>query len=75
MTRKYGLPEQVLLTPREIEVVILIGKDLKYREIADKLGLGYETVKTYAARVRKKLNVNSKVAVALWAQQMGLIDE
>ncbi len=28
MTRKYGLPEQVLLTPREIEVVILIGKDL-----------------------------------------------
>jgi DNA-binding CsgD family transcriptional regulator len=57
------------LTNREKQVVDLIGKDLKYREIAVRLGLGYETVKTYAARIRSKLGLNTKVAVALWAER------
>ena len=65
--------EKSKLTPRELQVVALIGADLKYKEIAKQLGLGYETVKTYAARIRKKLNVSSKVAVALWAHQQRLI--
>jgi DNA-binding CsgD family transcriptional regulator len=59
------------LTKRELQVVKLIAKDLKYREIADELGLGYETVKTYATRIRRKLGVSSKVAVALWAIKQG----
>lgn len=66
--------EKPRLTERELQVVALIGQDLKYKEIADRLDLGYETIKTYAARIRKKLGVSSKVAVALWAQQQGLID-
>jgi len=63
------------LTPREIQVVTLVGRDRKYKEIADELGLGYETVKTYAARIRRKLGLGSKVALALWAKERGLIDE
>jgi DNA-binding CsgD family transcriptional regulator len=62
-----------LLTNREQQVVRLICRNLKYKDIAVKLDLGYETVKTYATRVRKKLNLSSKVAVVLWAQQQGLI--
>jgi DNA-binding CsgD family transcriptional regulator len=65
--------EKTELTKRELQVVALIGQDKKYKEIAEELELGYETVKTYAARIRKKLGVGSKVAVALWAQQHGLI--
>jgi len=61
------------LTERELQVVTLIGQDLKYKDIASQLGLGYETVKTYAARIRRKLGMGSKVAVALWAQKQGLI--
>lgn len=57
------------LTSREKQVVALIVKDLKYREIATILGLGYETVKTYAARIRSKLGLKTKVAVALWAER------
>jgi len=57
------------LTRREEQVVALIGKDRKYKDIAAELGLGYETVKTYAARIRKKLNLGTKVAVALWAER------
>ena len=57
--------EKLGLTPRELQVVSLIGRDLKYKEIATELGLGYETVKTYAARIRRKLGLGSKVALAL----------
>lgn len=67
--------EKPKLTERELQVVALIGQDLKYKEIADRLDLGYETIKTYAARIRRKLGVSSKVAVALWAQQQGLIKD
>jgi two-component system response regulator DegU len=65
--------QEAQLTAREQQVVILICKNLKYREIAEQLGLGYETVKTYANRIRTKLGLTSKVAVVLWAQQKGLI--
>lgn len=58
-----------MLTRRERQVVVLIVKDMKYKDIAAELGLGYETVKTYAARIRKKLNLKTKVAVALWAER------
>ena len=63
------------LTERELQVVILIGACMTYLEIAEELELGYETIKTYASRVRKKLNLKSKIAVALWAKEQGLIDE
>jgi len=46
MSQKSEIVEQ--LTVREKQVVILIGKNKKYREIAEELGLGYETVKTYS---------------------------
>jgi DNA-binding NarL/FixJ family response regulator len=62
------------LTDREWQVVRLIQQNKKYREIATELGLGYETVKTYATRIRRKLNLTSKVAVALWAQEKGKSD-
>ena len=60
------MPIDVTLSKRELEVVRLIVKGRKYREIAESLGLGYETVKTYAARIRKKLGVNSKTEIATW---------
>jgi DNA-binding CsgD family transcriptional regulator len=61
------------LTIREKQVIKMICKDMKYKEIAVHLGLGYETIKTYANRIRKKLGLSSKVAVVLWAQSKGLI--
>jgi len=63
------------LTKRELQIVVMIGRAKKYREIAAELGLGYETVKTYASRIRRKLKVDSKVAVALWAQRQGLLQD
>jgi len=56
----------ITLSARELDVIRLIVKGKKYREIAVELNLGYETIKTYAARIRKKLNVHSKTEIATW---------
>lgn len=63
---------KITLTPRESDVIKLIVKGLRYREIADDLGLSYETVKTYVGRIRKKLAVSSKTEIALWAVRNGV---
>ena len=59
----------IKLSEREKQIVAEIAKGSKYLEIATVLGLSFETVKTYAARVRKKLGLRSKVHVAIWALQ------
>jgi DNA-binding CsgD family transcriptional regulator len=63
-----------VLSPRERAVVLGIAEGKTYQEIAESLGVGYETVKTYAARLRKKLGLNSKTSVAVWAVRNKLTD-
>lgn len=60
------------LTARELQVVALIVEGMRYKEIAQSLGLSYETVKTYVGRIRKKLDVSSKTEVAMWAIRNGI---
>jgi len=60
------MPDNVNLSPRELDVVRRIVEGKKYRDIAEELGLGYETIKTYAARIRNKLDVHSKTEIATW---------
>jgi DNA-binding NarL/FixJ family response regulator len=70
---EYRMPDpEIKLTSRETDVVKLIVKGLRYKEIADDLGLSYETVKTYVGRIRRKLSVSSKTEVALWAVRNGI---
>ncbi len=59
------LPRSIL-SPQELKVVKLIVRGYKNREIAEIMGLGRETVRTYVARVRKKLGVHSKTEIATW---------
>lgn len=55
------------LTPREQEVLDLIGRGLSDRQIAISLGLSYETARTYVKTVRRKLGSNNRLAAAAWA--------
>jgi DNA-binding CsgD family transcriptional regulator len=48
------------LTAREKEIVEYLSKGLRYREIADKIFLSQETVRTHIRNVYEKLNVNSR---------------
>jgi len=54
------------LTPREQEVLDLIGRGLSDRQIGTSLGLSYETARTYVKIVRRKLGSNNRLAAAAW---------
>lgn len=49
------------LTKREMELLELLSKGFRYKEIADKLFISQDTVRTHIRNVYIKLQVNSKV--------------
>ena len=48
------------LSKREIEILELLSKGLRYKEVADKLFLSTETVRTHIRNIYYKLQVNSR---------------
>ncbi len=48
------------LSPREQEVLDLLSQGFLYKEIADRLGVSYETVHTYIRRIYEKLHVRTR---------------
>jgi DNA-binding NarL/FixJ family response regulator len=57
------------LSKRENEVLVLLAQGYLYKEIAETLGIGRETVNTYTRRIYEKLHVHSRSqAVARYAE-------
>jgi DNA-binding NarL/FixJ family response regulator len=57
------------LSAREKEVLELLAKGYLIKEIADQLGLGFDTVRTYIRRIYEKMHVHSRAqAVAKYLQ-------
>jgi DNA-binding NarL/FixJ family response regulator len=52
--------EVVELSQREQEVLDLLAKGFLIKEIGDKLGIGFGTVRTYVRRIYEKLHVQSR---------------
>ena len=48
------------LSPREQEVLDCLAQGFLYKEIAEKLNIGYETVHTYIRRIYEKLQVRTR---------------
>ncbi len=65
--RRMPVAKKPELTEREKELLRGVVADKTYAEIAYTMGLSYETVKSYAARIRGKLGINTKIGLALWA--------
>jgi DNA-binding NarL/FixJ family response regulator len=55
------------LTPREIDIVRLVGAGLGNKEIASRLGVAVTTVRTHLSSVYDKLRPASRVELALYA--------
>jgi len=62
------------LTRREMEVLELLGRGLRNREIAQRLYLSEKTVKNHVSGILAKLQVNDRTEAALLAARHGLTD-
>jgi DNA-binding NarL/FixJ family response regulator len=61
------------LTARERETAALIAQGKSNREIADVMVVGVRTVETYVTRILNKLGFVSRVQIATWVVEKGLI--
>ncbi len=69
-TRISDLPA---FTPRELEILQHMASPSSYKEIAESLFIGEETVRTHAKRVLSKLGQPNRVQAVLAAVRIGLI--
>ncbi len=66
--------DTVDLTPRQLEVLRLVAQGLRNAEIADKLTISEQTVKTHVAHLLEKLGVSSRLQAARYAINKKLVD-
>ena len=65
--------EELGITPRELEILAAIAEGLSTREIAEKLFVSENTVKTHSSRLFEKLNAKRRTQAVQIAKDAGLI--
>jgi DNA-binding NarL/FixJ family response regulator len=63
-----------LLSPREAEVLSLLGQGLSVRVIATRLCVSLSTAKTYVARLYEKLGASNRAQAIMTALKLGLLE-
>jgi len=72
-TRDDSKREDLGITPRELEILELIAKGMSNREIADKLYVSENTVKTHSSRVFDKLGARRRTQAVQLGKEFGLL--
>jgi DNA-binding CsgD family transcriptional regulator len=62
-----------VLTPRELEIMMLVGEGRSDIEIAERLYISPKTASVHVANVKAKLGVSNRVEVAIQAREMGIV--
>lgn len=61
------------ITPREIEIIKLIGLGMRNKDISKKLYISEATVRCHLSSIYGKLNIDDRLNLAIYAHQQGLI--
>jgi DNA-binding NarL/FixJ family response regulator len=67
-------PVPVDLTPREVEVLVLVRRGLANKQIARRLGISELTVKSHLTSIFSRIGVSDRTQAAVWAERRGLGD-
>lgn len=70
-----GTAQAPTLTRRELEVLRCVARGSSNREIADELVIAENTVKNHIRNILEKLQLKSRVEVAMYAVRSNLVDE
>ncbi|HKO88276.1 MAG TPA: response regulator [Burkholderiales bacterium] len=62
----------IALSPRENEIALLIAQGASNKEIARRLGVAESTVKIHVQHILRKLELTSRVQIAVYASENGL---
>ena len=65
--------EDLRITPRELEILNLIAQGMSNREIADRLFVSENTVKTHSSRVFDKLGAKRRTQAVRLGKEFGLL--
>jgi DNA-binding NarL/FixJ family response regulator len=68
-----GADGDVALTKRESEVLKQLALGLTNKEIAQSLGISYETVKEHVQHILRKIGVSDRTQAAVWAVRKNLV--
>lgn len=66
-------PQEMGLTPREVEIITYIAEGESNKGIAQKLGLSEKTVKNHVSNILRKMSLSDRTQVAVYAYRKGLI--
>jgi DNA-binding NarL/FixJ family response regulator len=69
-----GSRAEAMLSPREMEILLLMGDGLTMQQIARRLGISPRTVETHATNLYRKLDVRTRVQAVAKAATIGLIE-
>lgn len=73
LDRRDPTPSEVSLSPREIDVLSHVALGCSNAEIAQRLSVGAETVKSYLRSAMSKLDVHSRLEAVAAARRAGLL--
>jgi DNA-binding NarL/FixJ family response regulator len=61
--------EDVRMTPRELQIIELIGEGLSNKEIAQRLNIAAHTVKSHVRNVMEKLALHTRLQIAAYSRR------